>query len=482
MDLFFNADALYLPTLYGDVIEGQGRLNQWVLTPAPYFVPDWPIYFAMHGALSTPYHAIAGFFAVQIALTFALVVFVYRKFLDSQGAWPLAAASVLLLSWLATIHVQPYNFLLSNAFHYGAFLLLLFSIVLLNAGLESDEGTAKKYAVALLLLVAASSLSDKLFIAQFSLPALFCLPFLYRHRVRARLVLFGASVSAGTLLGVALYRFVVPNRVSGSPGGFFENPMQNVGELWRIVKAFYAASPFVAAILVLFYIGMIWLVILGRRRKQAVDAIPAKLRFLVLFNLIAPAFVLAVAICRTQPISDRYLLPVFFLPIILGPLILYLFLRTSAAKNMAAVAAAIGAIVFLAQLVNFTFKDFSGIRQAYYPAEVECIDAALAKHGLKHGVANYWDAKKVRVLSKTKPTVAQMSVDLTPFEWITSKDFYRPSYEFALVTFDQRSGGVDEKRLLEINGQPEDFAQCGATKVFMYPQKKLRIETAPRGM
>src|SRR5258706_4977859 len=46
--LIENSDLLYLPTLFSDLLSRGGRLSDWFLTPAPYFFPDYPIYFFAH--------------------------------------------------------------------------------------------------------------------------------------------------------------------------------------------------------------------------------------------------------------------------------------------------------------------------------------------------------------------------------------------------------------------------------------------------
>jgi hypothetical protein len=38
-----NSDALYLPTLFKDVFQHGGSIQDWYLTPAPYFLPDYPL-------------------------------------------------------------------------------------------------------------------------------------------------------------------------------------------------------------------------------------------------------------------------------------------------------------------------------------------------------------------------------------------------------------------------------------------------------
>jgi hypothetical protein len=46
--LFFSADALFLPTLYHDLFVWGGKLQDWILPPAPYIFPDMPLFFYPH--------------------------------------------------------------------------------------------------------------------------------------------------------------------------------------------------------------------------------------------------------------------------------------------------------------------------------------------------------------------------------------------------------------------------------------------------
>ena len=43
----FDSDALYLPTLFSDIFANNGQIKDWFLTPAPYFFPDFPMFFSV---------------------------------------------------------------------------------------------------------------------------------------------------------------------------------------------------------------------------------------------------------------------------------------------------------------------------------------------------------------------------------------------------------------------------------------------------
>ncbi|TFW22237.1 hypothetical protein, partial [Duganella callida] len=78
--LFFNSDAQYLPALYADLVEQGGRLRQWYLTPAPYFLPDWPLYFAARWLSGDAFHAWALVMAAQALALWGLAALLARRY------------------------------------------------------------------------------------------------------------------------------------------------------------------------------------------------------------------------------------------------------------------------------------------------------------------------------------------------------------------------------------------------------------------
>ena len=74
----FDSDALYLPTLFSDIFANNGQIKDWFLTPAPYFFPDYPIFFLVYLVGATPYSQIIAFALIQAALTFFAIWLVAR--------------------------------------------------------------------------------------------------------------------------------------------------------------------------------------------------------------------------------------------------------------------------------------------------------------------------------------------------------------------------------------------------------------------
>ncbi|NPC87214.1 hypothetical protein HPC49_54685, partial [Pyxidicoccus fallax] len=67
-ETFFNADALYLPALYRDIVGLGGSWSGWRLTPAPYFFPDMPLYFASEALSGSLTRGVLVFAAAQLVL------------------------------------------------------------------------------------------------------------------------------------------------------------------------------------------------------------------------------------------------------------------------------------------------------------------------------------------------------------------------------------------------------------------------------
>lgn len=197
--LFFNADASYLAALYYDLFECGGRLSAWFLTPAPYFFPDWPLYFGLRWVSGAVYPALAGVMALQALLLWGLSALLLRRFTSTANA--LAAALGTVLICLPALHgIFPYTYVMLA----GAALLL----PLLN------QPATRGQLAALLALTTLMVLSDRLYLLQFVLPALALLVLL-----RARLSNWcplALVLLAGCVAGVLLYKLklLVANGVS----------------------------------------------------------------------------------------------------------------------------------------------------------------------------------------------------------------------------------------------------------------------------
>jgi hypothetical protein len=180
----------------------------------------------------------------------------------------------------------------------------------------------------------------------------------------------------------------------------------------------------------------------------------------------------------------RYLIGALSWPLIVGLFALAHVLDTRARHAGQLLCVAV-CLIWSGLLVNeaWPVRHIQDADRIYYPERIACIDRALAAAGATHGIAQYWDAKQLQGLSRsTQPlVVAQYTSDLAPMEWITSKRFFRDSYDFAIL-----AQGVPpdlqlpRAQLAAINGEPRQTVQCDERTVLIYGPGRLHVRPETR--
>jgi hypothetical protein len=192
--------------------------------------------------------------------------------------------------------------------------------------------------------------------------------------------------------------------------------------------------------------------------------------FVVLALLLTPMAVFATE-RESVPQVVRYALPVFAYPFLLGPVLL---MRLAAGRPAAqpwlargmlggALAAAVvcGALVIPPKL---------GSRAAPYPREIRRFDSFCAKHGLRHGLATYWQARRVTWLSRQGVTMHAILPDLRIEPWLVNVWAYQrdpvtgapPEFSFVIAN------GLDRGRLREVFGRPRLQRHFEGLEVWVY--------------
>ncbi|HTI42973.1 MAG TPA: hypothetical protein VL693_14195 [Vicinamibacterales bacterium] len=168
--LIENSDLLYLPALFSDVLSRGGHLSDWHLTPAPYFFPDYLMYFVAYISGSTTYVRIVLFSLVQTIVTLA-VLWLLARGLSRPNAFICAATATLVLVWLALTAGEPFVILLASASHFGAFLSsLLLAALWLHHQTSTDVVRRRVLLGTMCVLACAATLSDNLFVVSGTLP------------------------------------------------------------------------------------------------------------------------------------------------------------------------------------------------------------------------------------------------------------------------------------------------------------------------
>jgi hypothetical protein len=470
-----NADALYLPTMFDDLLQRGGRLSDWYLTPAPYLFPDFPLYLLAWLLAPGAYLQIITFAALQSALLFCATYALGRS-AGIRAALPCAAFSLVVLPGLALSNQEPFVLLLSNAFHFGTFVS---GVLFVLAWLHYERSGARGSLWAACALAFATTLSDSLFLLQAALPLActgaaraFLEPDYLAGRRRRRVlpwVLLGAA-----WLGHQGYKVLVMNRTRYSAHMDLQHVGANIGKLAGIAQQLWHALPLFA---------LCWLAFLGLAMACAVRlalrrappfGLPRQLAWLMVFWLTSTAGSVAVSLLVFDPpVMARYFIAAACWPVLLAPLVAAQLLRGRAAAALLAAGAAGCALIGVA-----TARQWQGhpLQIAYYPEHVACIDRALAAADLRHGIAQYWDAKTTQSFSRNGITLAHHDDQLAESRWVTSKRYFRPAYDFALVGPQAPAPyNIPPERLEALNGKPASTLRCGGYTLLLYGRDQLKV-------
>lgn len=470
-----NSDAFYLPVLFDDLLARGGSLGDWYLTPAPYFFPDFPLYFLTWLGATGMFRQVTLFALLQVAGTGVALFLLARPALASGRL--LAAALTVLFVWLGLHAYGPYVYLFSSAHHYGAFVAAL---LLLALWLGRDTSPSRPGSAMLALLVFLATLSDALFLVQAVVP-LTAAAFLCRHGAtpatgprRALLLLVAPALAA-----MLSYRFLVahPTRYKARLG--FGRLQEHLGELAGIGDALFASRPLLAAALVLaLFAGVACCAVLLRGRKIAV--LPRPLVLLLVFATLSCAASIALMLLSTNVEAvPRYLIAALSWPLVAGLFALaHLFGRhfRYAGLGLAAVFAA------LLSVQAWQVRQVRDADRYFYPEQIACIDRALAGTNARHGIAQYWDAKLLQGLSRHQLTLAQYFGTLEPMQWITSQRFFGERYDFAIIAEDEGPAFRLPREQFSASGQVTQSVSCGNRTVLLFGSPGLHIGGAGAGV
>lgn len=469
-----HSDALYLPVLFEDVLRRSGSLGDWFLTPAPYFFPDFLLYLPAWLAAGSMLGQTTLFALLQTVLTAGAVFLVARTALPGAGLQSAAALATLLV-WLGLHADDPFVRLFSSAHHYGAFIAALL-LAALWLGLDGSRRRRPMEAAAALLVYLAT-LSDALFLVQAVMPLL-AAALLHRRDAgtataprRAVLLLLAPAV-----LAMVSYRFVVahPTRYPARLG--LDRLSANLGETGTIFATLFGQQPLLAAALSLALLAGLACIAACLRRGTRL-ALPYQVRLLLTFAALSCAATMAVMLLSTtvQPVP-RYLITPLSALLVAG-----WFALAARLGPRSRFAAAGLALVFSSLLVAdaWQLRGQHSTARYFYPEQVACIDQALGAAGARHGIAQYWDAKRLQGLSRHQLTVAQYTGELAPMEWITSQRFFAAGYDFAIVAGQEAPPfRLPREQLIALGGEPVRTVDCGDRSVLLFEPGRLRVPSA----
>ncbi len=469
-EYLYNADLLYLPSLFTDIAHG-GSLIDWHFSNAPYLFPDIALFLPIWALAPNMFVAIAIFGAAQLLLLAGGF-----SWLASRSACsPLAAALALVCgaAFCAAVdrYGETYRLAIASVFHVGLLVVMPFALAVAG-GLLTAETRWRRIGLGatLALLTGLTVASDLLYLFQVALPmaltcALMGLRGVVGRRAAGRVL---AVVGLSSLAGIAFERLTQPYRgavtTSLSASGASTALKESLATFPRILGLWLGVA------LAAFVIAGLWALLRGLRKPEGVRG-GGVTRLLALGSVLGGfALMLAVAVLTDKP-TDRYVLNVFYIgPFLAWPLLIGPGLAREPRRRLAGLVAA-GALALLLDaapaLPNLATAAAYG---DYYPPLVSCIDANAARYGLRSGIAQYWQARPVEMLSRRGLHVVTLLPDLLAWHWLSNISWYNREINFAVVDHSQSGAmfGFTARALTGRFGAPAAIISCGTSDIYVY--------------
>ena len=491
-----SADMLYIPDLVQDVLLGSGRLSDWFFAPSPELFTEIPFYLPFALFWSSIQGAVFSYAASQAIYTAMLCWILLWLFIGKRACTGLAIASVTGLA-AVTLFVVDQTVLIPF-YHYATFLdgLILIVGVLFVRGRYSQS--ALWTLVVLIVMTGGLVISSGfIFVAWFVLPliGLLFLESLCRPRDWYRLMSVGFALVAATVLGRYWWHqleFKVDPRMMSRTGNgaLFDrlsDPLELLTQMTDYVPEFMTqqfSSPIRGTMFVIFVVGS--LLVLTRKAwvQRHLRAVQEWTR-LQYFSLIALVIVLSnvglFALHDQQP--ARYMITANYLSMVYSIVLISIVLISVRAKTLSFLLVSCVLITAGARagITDTVRVDYGEIK----PDGVDCIIDVAESHQLIRGVAQYWQARPLTLLSNKRLKVVPIhGVTLKPYFWASSRRQFSGQYDFVVVdhSVDDATSwttkawySIDRSKIIRLNGKPMEIAWCDQSEILIYPSGTMRV-------
>jgi hypothetical protein len=321
-----------------------------------------------------------------------------------------------------------------------------------------------------------TTLSDNFFLLQFTVPFLvFCGLFVaipWRRKLLVSGVIFFSSV-----LGMLSYKVLIAHPTQPKIQIRTHDFLQRLRDISKPVKAVFVERTIYSVLFLAFLLLTLYFFVRFFLDKRA-GITQQKITYLVIFSFLSSSATFFSLLVNDIPFGLRYILPLFFWPIIVVPLALAFLLKK---KFFYLLGLSQVGIITLLGFICIKLVQNNEVHAGFYPEEISCIDSELQKEALTNGIAGYWEAKYIQAFSRRDIQLAQYDgKELKEQRWITSQRYFRETYDFALVTEGpqpawKQVGIMSAERIVDINGAPKTKLQCGEISLYIYGKDKMRV-------
>lgn len=479
--IFVNSDALYMPALYQDLFVHRTGVSVWHLNGAPNFFPEMFLFFPLMALLKSTTLTIMVYGVLQMLLILYLMDRLLRLFYGKIH--PLTRYLVFLFYLLIPLsavlnegHLIPSQLLLAG-YHAGYFINGLMAALLSLTYLKKGDW---RMLLLLGMLTVAAVISDKLFIMGFVAPViLYSLLHLFRKGKNQRYWVLIALIGPCTLLALFSYRMLnftaaIDMISTGTKMFQFDKIPEAMGNFLHHMRSILIDYPLqrilVVATLLFILASPVYLILylvkyLRRRLDPTRENAYAPVLYLFLFVLL----ILLTPILNGYYVN-RALIRYNYAGLVMGAAgfvcLAAAFLSPfSLSARLKKYFSPVTTALLLALLLGTGVKNhaLAGLRNYldYYPEDVRILDELKAEHGLKYGLAGYWQAKYSTMFSRKQLRLYSIGDGtFKPSYHVTNENWYHdggkglhanPSFNFL-----ETSAFSDTKKLKELFGTQID--------------------------
>ena len=478
-----NSDTLFLPTLLSDILVNGGSLSDWSLPPAPYFFPDLLVFLISYLLGMGPYLQLLVFAVLQSTLVLVAVWLLAKQCVNSNSV-VCATFITSTLIYLALLSNQPFDFvsggpfilMLVSVFHFGVFLTTLFFVPLwLRVVDQRFEDKPSFFNIFLISTLAfLMSISDAFFIIQTIAPlfTIVILASLVERRVPSRKILISSFFTLlSAAAGFFTYSLLASTTTRPSPHIGIAGIFVRLNEIFEVVNSVMTVYPF----FILIFFSYCAIVTRATFRWLKTSEKVSTIDWLSVFSILSILTTLAalLVLTNTPTLGVRYLIPLFFWPII----VLVLFASQYLKRWFVPITIAMSVMTMLQLTVRSDeLLKRNTLTLDFQPSEIACIDEGLKKTNARNGVAQYWDARYLQSFSKLGLSVAQCSKNLDRMYFVTSKKYFRERYDFAISSADINADWkISEKTLIQSGGRPTSIKHCGSKTLYVFKKEQLQL-------
>ena len=413
---FFSSDALYLPTLYRDIVQDGYSLNGWTLNQASNFFPDMLLFFMLNAVFG---NFITASFCYSVIQYFGIIFIFYLIFKqlkpDSRPSTFVPAiflfASYLFIYFIDNM-VWESMLLNHNSYHNSPFIMALLCIYLFLKYLDTKSWKAL---IVIFVLSILSGACDRLFFICFSIPVSFVVVILcFFNKDWKILTKSLATIVLGAALAIALWIFFKNNPYFSLTTAYGEFTLQSISSSWKIFSRqlfHYLSTPsFILVLTWLSIFSYITAVIYVFKKASTPIKESKYIDKMFVFQLFVTFFtpIVLFAPVLTGSYGGLDTMRYNYFPYFLLPFNAVMLLSNWLNKNKSfriIINATLSTLIISYLLIHYPVREFGkGLERFFnfYPEKTRIIDGYFADdETFKYGITDdYWTARQTTMFSK----------------------------------------------------------------------------------